>query len=364
MKLPITVYGILALALTTVVVCGCNSESDNKQSAKSVMITVDRANNETISSDAIAEATLEAPTIVKVAFSVSGKLEKGELILEEGSHFKKGQLLYQINNREVFAALNRVKTELATKLVQLLPEIETQFPTEKNKWVRFMEELKPQYLVPALPPFKTSKERYLFTEKGCLADYYRLQEMEVNMANYFYIAPFDGSVISVTEQPDNQIQAGKPVARIAKKEALHIKTEIGIDLLNAFQQKSTLVCTVQGDTIGNATYKKRTNTINRGTTKMPHWFELTLYRKRPVFHGMKVQLVIPKAQRIVVTKVPISALNEEKIQVFNNGKLREKSIHIIQRDSNKAFVSGLTSGEQFSVTFQQGVDPKTVYIAR
>ncbi|MBI3237587.1 MAG: hypothetical protein HYZ43_01865 [Flavobacteriia bacterium] len=336
MKLPITVYGILALALTTVVVCGCNSESGNKQSAKSVMITVDRANNETISSDAIAEATLEAPTIVKVAFSVSGKLEKGELILEEGSHFKKGQLLYQINNREAFAALNRVKTELATKLVQLLPEIETQFPTEKNKWVRFMEELKPQYLVPALPPFKTSKERYLITEKGCL----------------------------ITEQPDNLIQTGKPIARIAKKESLHIKTEIGIDLLNAFRQKSTLVCTVQGDTIGNATYKKRTNTINRGTTKMPHWFELTLYRKRPVFHGMKVQLVIPKAQRIVVTKVPISALNEEKIQVFNNGKLREKSIHIIQRDSNKAFVSGLTSGEQFSVTFQQGVDPKTIYTAR
>lgn len=364
MKRPATLFGMIAFALAGAVVCGCDHPSESVQSAKTVTIDTKQVTQETIVSDAIAEATLEAPTVVKVSFAVSGKLEKGELTLEEGSHFKKGQLLYQINNKEAFAALSRVKTELATRLVQLMPEIETQFPAEKNKWVRFMEELKPQFLTPELPAFKTSKERYLFTEKGCLTDYYRLQEMETNMANYFYIAPFNGTVIAIAEQPENQLKAGKIIAHIAKEEALRVKGAIETNLLHTFVKQSPLVCTVQGDTIGTAIYKSRNGFINGKTEKMRYWFDLKLFRKRPVFHGMKVQLVIPKSNRTTGTKVPLSALKGEAVQVFRNGKLEEKSVLIIQRDSNAAFVSGLKPSEKIVVHFQQSVDPKAVYKMR
>ncbi|ASS49770.1 MAG: hypothetical protein A3D31_09335 [Candidatus Fluviicola riflensis] len=361
MKLPATISGIIAFALTGIFICSCNNPSAPEKLVQSKVTDTKEVINETIPSNALVEARLEAPTVVKVAFAVSGKLEKGELTLEQGTHFKKGQLLYQINNREAFAALNRVKTELATRLVQLMPEIETQFPTEKNKWVRFMEELKPQFLTPSLPAFKTSKERYLFSEKGCLTDYYRLLEMETNMANYFYIAPFDGTVIAILEQPENQIRAGKPIVHIAKKEALHVKSEIPINLLNTFMKQSPLVCTVQGDTIGKAVYKSRNGLINERTQKMRYWFDLKLFRKRPVFHGMKVQLVIPEAQQTVAAKVPLTALKGESVQVLQNGKLIEKQIYVVQSDSDSAFVSGLKSGEKVVVTFQQSVDPKAVY---
>jgi len=361
MKLPITVYGILAFALTTVVVCGCSNPSNSEKLQKHQVIDIKTVKVEKILGNKVVDATLENPTIVKVAFSVSGKLEKGELILEEGSLFKKGQLLYQINNREAFAALNRVKTELATKLVQLLPEIETQFPTEKNKWVRFMEELKPQYLVPALPQFKTSKERYLFTEKGCLTDYYRLQEMEVNMANYFFIAPFDGSVISITEQPENQIKTGKTIARIAKKESLRIKTKIWEKWLRDFQRP--IVCNIQGDTIGNAIYKTSTHLSYDTPEKMLCRFDLELFRNRPVFHGMKVKLV-SKTHEELRTTIPLSALNDESVQVFSNGKLTEKPIQIVERYQDVAIVKGLNSAEKIAVKFQLSVDPKTIYTAR
>ncbi|MES2555957.1 MAG: hypothetical protein V4604_07400 [Bacteroidota bacterium] len=364
MKLPAILSVLIALALAGVVVCGCSYSSGSKEKLQSVTIETEQVTNEIITSNAIVEATLEAPTVIKVAFAVSGKLEKGELTLEQGTHFKKGQLLYQINNREAFAALNRVKTELATRLVQLMPEIETQFPAEKNKWVRFMEELKPQFLTPPLPVFKTSKERYLFTEKGCLTDYYRLQEMEASMANYFYIAPFDGTVIDILEQPENQLKTRETIARIAKEESLRVKSEIGIELLNTFMKQSPLVCTVQGDTIGTAVYKARNGAVNAKTEKMRYWFDLKLFRKRPVFHGMKVELVIPEAQQTVVTKVPLSALKGELVQVLKSGKLMEKSIRIVQSDSNSAYVSGLKSEEHVVLTFQQSIDLKAIYKSR
>ena len=364
MKLPTSIYGIIAFTLVWALASSCNDPGAAEKSAPTKAVDTEAATNQAITSDAIAEATLEAPTIVKVSFAVSGKLEKGELTLEQGSHFKKGQLLYQINNREAFAALNRVKTELATRLVQLMPEIETQFPSEKNNWVRFMEELKPQYLTPELPGFKTSKERYLFTEKGCLTEYYRLQEMEVNMANYFYIAPFDGTVIAISEQPENQLKAGEIVARIAKKEALCVKSDIDVNLLNTFVKQSPLVCTIQGDTIGKVVFKSRNGLINERTEKMRYRFSLELFRKRPVFHGMKVQLVIPKAQQTTVAKVPLNALKGESVQVYKNGRLIEKQVRIVKSDSNSAFVSGLRSGEKMVVPFQQSVDPEAIYKTR
>lgn len=291
-------------------------------------------------------AVLESPEVTKVAFAVAGKLEQGELRLEQGSSFRKGQLLYQINNKEAFAALNKVKMELASEIVRILPRIETDFPTEKNKWVRFLEELKPQFLVPALPAFKTSGERYLFMENGCVEKYQHLQEMEVNMTNYFYIAPFDGTVIGLFEQPGNQLSKGKSVARIARTMQFRIKAPILPEDGILFRNQTVRVKSVQGDVIGTAAYEGKAASLNPDGS-VNYRFSFKPDRQRPLFHGMQVQLFLSNGKQLQLTEVPATAVRKGNVQVLSHKTLLEKPVQLLYTRNGNVGVKGIPCGALF-----------------
>jgi|GEM_PF-6666033 len=240
----------------------------------------------------IIDAQLVADKTIDVTFQVSGTLEKGDVNLNKGSHFKKGQLLFQINNREAFAALNRQKAALSALVLKTIPQLELDFPAEKNKWVGFMEELKPQFLVPAFPKFNSSKERDMITDSGILATYNSLQQLEVNMSNYFFIAPFDGVWLSINEQPGKTVRSGKTIATIALDGPLKIAAAVPSDQIEFLDTKTAMiVCTEQGDTIGNATFLKHTNGLSPKTNTTLYYFMLNLADKRKVYQGMKLRLV-------------------------------------------------------------------------
>jgi len=323
-------------------------------------ISVAYVGNSFHQSEYIFDAQLVPERTVTVAFEVSGKLEKGEVDLETGGSFKKGQLLFQINNREAFAALNKEKAALLTMVLQLLPEIERDFPTEKNKWTRFMEELKPQFLVPEFPKCATSKERYLITEKGILTAYYALQHSEVNMSNYFYIAPFDGIWLSFTEQPGNIVRTGKRLATIATNGPLKLAASIDADRISLFDTKSLiLVCNELGDSIGNATFQKRTNVLKSQTNSMVYYF--TLNANRRVYTGMKVQLVTQHVGTQKNCWIPVTAMDKNTIQILRKDQLISKTIEIVEQKKDSVLVVGLQDGEAYSTHYQHQSQPDTRY---
>lgn len=289
------------------------------------------------------DAVIESPEVNTVAFAVAGKLEQGTLRLEQGSSFSKGQLLFQINNKEAFATLNKVKTELASQVVRLLPRIETEFPAEKNKWVRFLEELKPQFLVPALPAFKTSGERYLFMESGCADTYSRLQELEVNMTNYFYVAPYDGTIVELYAEDGTQLEKGKPVARIARKMPFQIKARVSADVDGAFRNQTVQVKSIQGDLIGTATFQGKASSVNTDGT-IHYRFSYQPDRQRPLFHGLKVQLISTKGKRIQLTEIPSTAIRNGFAQILSHKSLIEKPVTVFYNSAGKVAVTGIPCG--------------------
>lgn len=307
-------------------------------------------------------AVLESREVTKVAFAVAGKLEQGELRLEQGSSFRKGQLLYQINNKEAFATLNKVKTELASEIVRILPRIETDFPSEKNKWVRFMEELKPQFLVPALPTFKTSGERYLFMESGCADKYEQLHEMEVNMTNYFYIAPFDGSVIRVFEQPGNQLSKGKPVVQIARTMQFRIKAPIQPEDGSLFRNQTVNVKNMQGDVIGTAVYEGKAVSVNTDGT-VNYRFSFKPNRQRPLFHGLQVQLLLSKGRQIRLTEVPVTALRNGNVQILSHKMLVDQPVQQLYTRNGKVGLKGIPCGTTFLTEYVSDVQHQGHYVS-
>jgi hypothetical protein len=322
-----------------------------------IPVRVQFAANEPRTTNYTANARIEAAQVVDVAFEVSGKLEQGAFLPEPGRTFKKGELLYQVNNRAAFAAMNRDKASLSVLLLGLMPEIDAQFPAEKNKWVRFMEELKPQFLLPELPRFQSSKERYLVTEKGILTAFYALQQAEANMADYFYLAPFDGIVLSVSKHPGSIVAAYQTVARIGVSDRFFIRGAIGEEA--AFGKgKTVYACLSNGDTIGKAAFAFRLVTKDDSTRFL---FKPELYGRRRLTHGMPVVLKTTAGSVVKSTRVPASAVDGDFVRVLRNGKVYNRRIAVIGRENDSLFISGLSDGEAFLTGYVYHPDARAFY---
>lgn len=310
----------------------------------------------------IIDAQFVAEKTIDLTFQVSGALEKGDVDLNKGSRFKKGQLLFQINNREAFAALNRQKAALSALVLKTMPQLELDFPAEKNKWVRFMEELKPQFLVPAFPKFNSSKERDLITDAGILAAYNALQQLEVNMSNYFFIAPFDGVWLSINEQPGKTVRSGKTIATIATDGPLKIAATIPSDQLEFLDTKTAMiVCTEQGDTIGKTTFLKHTNGLSSKTNSTLCYFTLTLAEKRKVYQGMKLRLLTQQTGAGKNCWIPETALHKNRIQLLQKEQLITEKVEIVGRKKDSVLVVGLQNGKVYSTQYQIQSTPTKRY---
>jgi len=333
-----------------------NSVSPKKIRAVDVGFAGNKSRTVTIRID----ATVESREVVNVAFEVRGKLEKGELQLEPGTKFKKGQLLYKINNREAFAGLSREKAQLAALVLQIMPVIESEFPGEKNKWTRFMEELKPSLLLPELPKFTSSEERYLVTEKGILERFYQLQQAEIGMANYFYLAPFDGIVLSVSEQPGNIIRSGKRIARIGTEGPYRIIAAVPRDYLETFGQwRDIRIVLPNGNMAGQAQFISRSMVMDTAPTR--YYFDASWTKKRHLFHGMPVLLEATHRDYMKSCRVPVSAVDRDLIQLVQDGKLVTHRITISGKDGDTLFVRGLKNGDAYVLRYDFHPDETVSY---
>lgn len=307
---------------------------------------------------------IQAPETVTISFEVSGKLEKGHIPVEAGTEVKKGQLIYQINNKEAFAGLTSQKAQLSEKLVRLLPEIEKAFPAEKNKWVRFMEELKPQLLLPEIPSFSTSGERYFFSEKGILSDFYELQLTELRMTRYFYIAPFDGILYGITEQPGNIVKAGKPVAHIARSGPFFLQVTVPVAYISTVRQQRKLqVFSGNGAVIGSATLITHQEKLPAGAT-VKYRYSFSPSGRERLFHGKPVTVKVLYTSPEKSCRIPASAADGDLVQVVSGSKLVTHRITVIGRSGDSLVVTGLGDGDACVSHFMHRIDTAVRYYPR
>lgn len=158
---------------------------------------------------------------LSISFNVTGALEKGDIGLKPGAHFKKGQLLWQINNAEAFSELCRLKMELKTQITTQLSRIKQQFPLEEIKWKQVEEAIQINQLLPQIPSFGSRQEQSFYEESELKIAYQKAQQLENEMPNYFYIAPFSGRVKSIAKQLGDTTKASTRIAVIESDKQMY-----------------------------------------------------------------------------------------------------------------------------------------------
>ena len=301
-------------------------------------------------------------TELLVSFEVQGKLERGNVTMKPGVNFKKGQILYRINNTEAFYTLSSRKSSFANLILSAMPDIEMDFPSEKDKWLAFLEDLNPALILPAFPKVTSDKERLFLTSRNIYTEYYNLSGLEARMDKYLWIAPFSGSVIDVFSEPGSIVNPGAQVAKIIKTGSYEVKVPISMNLVDEYKQKSTAnFTTSSGKLIATGKIIRISNVVNQKTQSADVYYSIKPVKGEQIYNGMFVNVSIDRKATKMTMTIPRTAMKNGKVNIISGEKLIQVPVEIVGAKPDSIFVSGLEDGTSVVLEQVEEADSEVKY---
>ncbi len=301
---------------------------------------------------------------INISFEVQGKLLRGAVTMKPGMKFRKGQLLYHLNKSDSEYSLMARKSALTTLVVASLPDIELDFPAERNKWVKFLEGLNPTAKsLPEFPKTTSEKESLFIVGRNILTEYYTLKSMEEQLKKFAYYAPFSGTVISVNAEPGAIASPGMMIARIAKTGDYEVKIPIGMNDLDKFKsQKSATFKNSTGDVVGTGKIIRISDVVNQQTQSADVYYSIKADKGSQIYNGMFLTITIPIEETKNVMAIPHTALHKGKVTILEGEKMIERDVLQVGEVPDSIFVTGLKNGEFLVLEELEKVDPSKKYI--
>ena len=159
------------------------------------------------------EGILKPVGIKNVSFSIPGTLLIGDFSLEVGKTFRENDILFKLDIYKLYKEISAKKKELKVLAERLNQEIASNYSLELNTWNSFTSALLPTKRLPACPSFiKESKNKKVQEFNGAFEE---VEKLEAAIEDYYYFAPFSGTVLAMNKKVGEKILSGECVAQIA-----------------------------------------------------------------------------------------------------------------------------------------------------
>lgn len=301
---------------------------------------------------------------INISFEVQGKLQKGAVLMKPGVKFKQGQLLYSLNKSDIDFALKARKSALTTLIVASLPDIELDFPSERNKWVKFLNGLNPNLdKLPDFPATASEKESLFITGRNILTEYYSLKSQEEQLKKYAYYAPFSGTVISVNAEPGAIASPGMMIARIAKTGEFEVRIPISLDDLAMYKSQNSATFKNSKDiVIGTGKILRISDVVNQQTQSADVYYSIQAAAGFTIYNGMFLTASIEGEKKKNTMTIPRGAYVKGKVTLLIGDKLVRRTVLEAGDKPDSVFVTGLVNGEFVLLEEVDKIDSKKKYI--
>lgn len=335
---------------------------DKKKAATTLFVPVRNVKNAERKHAIVSYGQITPNREIIIAFEVQGKLEKGKETLKPGTSFHFGQILYKINPDESLYTLKARKASYANLIVTSLPDIEMDYPSERNKWVAFLNGVNDSGLLPDFPYLSSAKEKMFITSRNIITEYYNIKSLEERLAKYIYTAPFNGTVTEIFAEPGSIINPGVQVAKIAETGEYEIKVPIALTDLELFKEKSSAEFTdAHGNKIGTGKIIRISDVINRQTQSADVYYSIKPEKGVKIYNGLYVNVSINREVTRKSFTLPRAAVKTNKVQILDGEKIISQQIYIVGNKPDSVFVTGLNDGDKVILERVEDIEQKVKY---
>ncbi len=327
--------------------------SDQKKATKikktkvsNKVVETRKVNYDDLKTEITTYGRVETAQTVDLLSEVSGRMFQGNLRLKEGQRFKKGTLLFYVDDQEAALDLKSQKSNFLRDLAEIIPNIKVDFNENFEAWRTYFNSLDIDKKFEALPKHLSEKEKTFLATKGIYSAYYSIKSAEVRLAKYRYYAPFSGSITKVTMQSGSFVNAGTNIGTIIRAGVHELRVTIDTKDIPWIQQNAPVkVYSDETQQYWNGKVTRISDYVNQNTQSVDVFVAIEPSDQR-IYDGQFFRAAIPSRTVKNGMIMPRNAIYDgnEVFVVENDTMLRVKTVQVIRLTEEEAIFNGLSEG--------------------
>ncbi len=292
---------------------------------------------------------ISSNNVIEISSEVQGKMQKGDVELKPGVKFKKGQLLFSVNNTDMAFNLRSRKSNYITLLANILPDIKVDYTSEYEKWKNFLDEIKINQPLPQIPGWANEKEKIFLSSKNVYSEYFSVKSQEEQLKKYHVYAPFSGMIQEVFLREFSTVNPGSRALKIMQTDDFEVAVSIPISQIENIK-KGTIVkiYTTEGVEKGTGKVVRMMEVINQSTQSTTIYIQPKPNQDQKFYEGEYVKVKVEVLNEYSGCRIPKSAVFDyNKLFVYSSSDstITEKEINFVDENEYGLFVTSLKNDE-------------------
>jgi multidrug efflux pump subunit AcrA (membrane-fusion protein) len=275
-----------------------------------------------------------------------GRMTQGSIRLKEGKRFRKGDLLFRIDDKEASLNLQSQKSNFLKDLAAILPDFRVDFPESYQKWNIYFESIDLNKKLPELPKLTSNKEKTYLATKNIFSSYYSIKSSEEALTKYRLYAPFNGIISEVFLQSGSYVGPGSKIAKIHRTDSYEIKVAVETSDIGWVQKGMEVQLGIENSYerwLGKVV--RIGELVNENTQSIDVFIALNR-NETDIYHGMYLRSVIPGEAIGSAMEVPRGAVfNTNLAYVVKDSLLVEKKVNVLRTNTETVVINGLELGD-------------------
>ena len=264
--------------------------------------------------------------------------------LKDGTFAKEGELILDIDSREVENNLYSLRSSFMNAVASILPEMKIENQKVYQKWFDYFNSIEIKKDLPELPHVTNQQEKMKLSSRDIFTKYYSVKNQEILLSKYKIKAPFDGFITSNGIIENSYISKGQNLFSISDAKNLEIAVPLLVDEINMIDFSNTPSVKIYSDKnskdfMQGKILRKETN-LDRNSQTLNVYVSFNNNGMNPYFlPGNYVNLKIEGKHLKDVAAIPRNLVdNDGFVYTMENGKLAKKTVDLITVQGNKAII--------------------------
>ncbi|CAN5216760.1 multidrug efflux RND transporter periplasmic adaptor subunit CmeA [soil metagenome] len=278
---------------------------------------------------------------------VAGIIEYGAIPLKAGQSFRKGDILFKIEQNTSILNLKSQKSSFFNLIAGILPDMKIDYSESFDQWQAYFQNLEIDETLPELPEIKTLKEKTFLASKNIFTTYYTIKSEEERMKKYTIRAPYNGSITEVLMEVGSFANNNSRVARIIRTDQLEIDLPVDLNQIKWVKEGARVNLSNESGATWNGTVKRIGSSVNPNTQSISVFIGIENSRENPAYDGLYLKSDIIGLPANDVVEIPRSALfDTNKVFLVKEDQLKSQPVSIEKWNEETVLVSGLQNGDQ------------------
>ena len=304
---------------------------------------------EEVQTNVVAFGRVETAEALDLIAEVPGRMFPGVKPLKEGQSFRKGTLVFRVDDTEARLNLQSDKSNFLRDLAAILPDLKIDFSDNYAAWEAYFQSIQLDKDLPPLPNYNTNKEKTFLATKNIFSQFYSIKSKEANLRKHRFYAPFDGNISMINIQSGAFVNAGNNIGRFIRSNRLELQVDVSTKDIEWIQRNTPVTITSEGGNQWKGAISRIGEYVNPETQSIDVFIAIQRTDK-PLYDGQYLTADIPARKVNNGMIIPRNAIfNSDEVFVLQDSLLKVKQINILRFNEETAVFNGLTEGEDLVI---------------